>query len=149
CVSKRLRRALQHLQYGPIPCLQSIGILMKSIPQGTFVLILLVTLVVGWGLIICERMVIPVAACGDSSTTSAFLETHGTIFHGKQATVELIVRVLVCLEEGLGIRATARVFEVVPRPCCTGWSKLQSSCGPLPGTFSVRCMAGRYNWTSC
>jgi hypothetical protein len=40
------------------------------------------------------------------------LETHGTIFHGKQAAVELIVRVLACLAEGLGIRATARVFEV-------------------------------------
>src|SRR5919109_462113 len=42
------------------------------------------------------------------------LETHGTIFHGKQASVELIVRVLACLAEGLGIRATARVFEVDP-----------------------------------
>src|SRR5438132_7556675 len=41
-----------------------------------------------------------------------FLETHGTIFHGRQAAVELIVRVLACLAEGLGIRATARVFEV-------------------------------------
>src|SRR6266545_1410405 len=41
-----------------------------------------------------------------------FLEHHGTIFHGKQAAVELIVRVLACLAEGLGIRATARVFEV-------------------------------------
>src|SRR5262249_38287398 len=41
-------------------------------------------------------------------------ETHGTIFHGKQAAVELIVRVLACLAEGLGIRATARVFEVTP-----------------------------------
>jgi IS1 family transposase len=41
-----------------------------------------------------------------------FLETHGTLFHGKQAAVELIVRVLACLAEGLGIRATARVFEV-------------------------------------
>jgi len=43
-----------------------------------------------------------------------FLETHGTIFHGKRLSVELIVRVLVCLAEGLGIRATARVFEVAP-----------------------------------
>jgi IS1 family transposase len=43
-----------------------------------------------------------------------FLETHGTLFHGKQAAVELIVRVLACLAEGLGIRATARVFEVAP-----------------------------------
>jgi transposase-like protein len=41
-----------------------------------------------------------------------FLETHGTIFHGKRVAVELIVRVLACLAEGLGIRATARVFEV-------------------------------------
>ena len=41
-----------------------------------------------------------------------FPEHHGTIFHGKQAAVELIVRVLACLVEGLGIRATARVFEV-------------------------------------
>src|SRR5215813_12297718 len=41
-----------------------------------------------------------------------FPEHHGTIFHGKQAAVELIVRVLACLAEGLGIHATARVFEV-------------------------------------
>jgi hypothetical protein len=40
------------------------------------------------------------------------LETHGTIFHGKQVAVELIVHVLACVAEGLGIRATARVFEV-------------------------------------
>jgi transposase-like protein len=43
-----------------------------------------------------------------------FPEHHGTIFHGKQAAVEVIVRVLACLAEGLGIRATARVFEVAP-----------------------------------
>src|SRR6266568_3578201 len=49
-----------------------------------------------------------------TSCKGYFLETHGTIFHGKQATVELIVRVLACLAEGLGIRATARVFEVDP-----------------------------------
>src|SRR5262249_36429475 len=41
-----------------------------------------------------------------------FPEHHGTIFHGKQSAVELIVRVLACLAEGLGIRATARVCEV-------------------------------------
>ena len=41
-----------------------------------------------------------------------FLETLGTIFHGKRASVELIVRVIACLAEGLGIRGTARVFEV-------------------------------------
>jgi transposase-like protein/IS1 family transposase len=43
-----------------------------------------------------------------------FPEHHGTIFHGKQVAVELIVRALTCLAEGLGIRATARVFEVAP-----------------------------------
>src|SRR6266704_3140589 len=43
-----------------------------------------------------------------------FLETLGTIFHGKHASVELIVRVIACLAEGLGIRGTARVFEGDP-----------------------------------
>src|SRR5712691_2992166 len=43
-----------------------------------------------------------------------FLETHSTIFHGKRVSVELIIRVLACLAEGLGIRGTARVFEVDP-----------------------------------
>src|SRR5215467_14027878 len=49
-----------------------------------------------------------------ASCKGYFLETHGTIFHGKQASVELIVHILACLAEGLGIRATARVFEVAP-----------------------------------
>src|SRR6267143_2657500 len=44
----------------------------------------------------------------------SFLETLGTLFHGKHASVELIVRVIACLAEGLGIRGTARVFEVAP-----------------------------------
>jgi IS1 family transposase len=43
-----------------------------------------------------------------------FLETLGTRFHGKRASVELIVHVIACLAEGLGIRGTARVFEVDP-----------------------------------
>jgi len=43
-----------------------------------------------------------------------FLETHGTILHGKRMAVELIVHVLACLAEGLGIRATARVFAIDP-----------------------------------
>src|SRR6266478_4509428 len=43
-----------------------------------------------------------------------FLETLGTLFHGKRTSVELIVRVLACLAEGLGIRGTSRVFEVDP-----------------------------------
>jgi len=50
-----------------------------------------------------------------------FPEHHGTMFHGKQAAVELIVRVLACLAEGLGIRATARVFEVAPHTVLQWW----------------------------
>ena len=45
-----------------------------------------------------------------------FLETYGTIFHGKRVSGDLIVHVIGCLAEGLGIRGTARVFEVVPNP---------------------------------
>jgi hypothetical protein len=40
------------------------------------------------------------------------LETLGTLFHGKRTSAELMVRVIACLAEGLGIRGTARVFEV-------------------------------------
>jgi IS1 family transposase len=43
-----------------------------------------------------------------------FLETLGTIFHGKRGTEDRIVRVIACLAEGLGIRGTARVFEIDP-----------------------------------
>jgi len=43
-----------------------------------------------------------------------FLETYGTVFHGKRMAAELIGHILACLAEGLGIRATARVFEVAP-----------------------------------
>src|SRR5712691_1240332 len=43
-----------------------------------------------------------------------FLETLGTLFHGKRTSAELVVRVIACLAEGLGIRGTARVFEVDP-----------------------------------
>jgi IS1 family transposase len=43
-----------------------------------------------------------------------FYETHGTIFHGKRSSPELLMRVIACLAEGLGIRGTARVFEIDP-----------------------------------
>jgi transposase-like protein/IS1 family transposase len=47
-----------------------------------------------------------------TSCNGYFPEHHGTILHGKRVTEERIVRVLACLAEGLGIRATARVFEM-------------------------------------
>ena len=56
----------------------------------------------------------PVATIYCRSCQGYFLEANGTIFHGKRLSVALIVRVLACLAEGLGIRATARVFEVDP-----------------------------------
>src|SRR6266481_9016655 len=55
-----------------------------------------------------------------SSCKGYFLETHGTIFHGKRVSVDLIVHVNGCLAEGLGIRGTARVFEVDPNTVL-GW----------------------------
>jgi hypothetical protein len=42
------------------------------------------------------------------------IETLGTLLHGKRVSVELIVRVVAGLAEGLGLRGTARVFEVDP-----------------------------------
>jgi len=41
-----------------------------------------------------------------------FYETDGTIFHGKRSSPERIGHVLACLIEVLGIRGTARVFEI-------------------------------------
>jgi hypothetical protein len=71
-----------------------------------------------------------------------FLETHGTIFHGKRLAVELIVRVLACLAEGLGIRATARVFEVDPKTVLQWWveaaDQLQAFSRHFLGDLHVR-----------
>jgi IS1 family transposase len=36
------------------------------------------------------------------------------MFHGKRSSPELLVRVIACLAEGLGIRGTVRVFEIDP-----------------------------------
>jgi hypothetical protein len=41
-------------------------------------------------------------------------EHHGTIFHGKRVSPDLLVWAVGALAEGLGIRAVARVFEVDP-----------------------------------
>jgi hypothetical protein len=42
------------------------------------------------------------------------LETHGTLCHGTRGSVDLIVHVLACLAAGLGLRGTARLFEIAP-----------------------------------
>jgi hypothetical protein len=49
-----------------------------------------------------------------------YVQTLGTIFHGKRTSPDLIVRVIGCLAEGLGIRGTARVFEVAPNTVLQG-----------------------------
>src|SRR6266849_5211854 len=49
-----------------------------------------------------------------SPPAGRYVQTHGTILHGKRVSVECIVHVIGCLAEGLGIRGTARVFEVDP-----------------------------------
>src|SRR5229473_6941268 len=43
-----------------------------------------------------------------------FLETHGTLWHGKRVAPDVLVWAVGALAEGLGIRAVARVFEVDP-----------------------------------
>jgi hypothetical protein len=43
-----------------------------------------------------------------------FLETHGTIFHGKRVDPQKVMWAVTALAEGLSIRAMARVFEVNP-----------------------------------
>jgi hypothetical protein len=50
-----------------------------------------------------------------------FLETHGTLFHGKRVAVERIVHVLACLAEGLGLRGTARGGVAVDPNTVLGW----------------------------
>jgi hypothetical protein len=56
----------------------------------------------------------PWRPCHCTACQGYFPEHHGTLFHGTRGSVELLVRVLACLAEGLGIRATARGFEVAP-----------------------------------
>ena len=77
-----------------------------------------VAIAAGSGWATSAPMAIPAVVPGVNSTVPPvegyFLETHGTLFHGKRVSVDLIVRVIGCLAEGLGIRATARVFEVDP-----------------------------------
>ena len=62
----------------------------------------------------------PWRQCHCTACDGYFPGHHGTIFHGKRVPAELIVRVLACLAEGLGIRATARVFEMDPNTVL-GW----------------------------
>jgi IS1 family transposase len=70
-----------------------------------------------------------------TSCKGYFLETPGTLFHGQQAAVELIVHVLACLAEGLGIRATARVFEVAPTTVLQWWVEAAAQLRAFSASF--------------
>src|SRR5207248_11628501 len=55
-----------------------------------------------------------------TSCKGYFPEHHGTIYHGKQVAVELLVRVWECVGEGLGRRVSARVL-VEDRDRVSSW----------------------------
>jgi transposase-like protein len=71
------------------------------------------------------------------SCNGFFPEYHGTIFHGKQAEVDLIVRVLTCLAVGLGIRATGRVCEVDANTVLYWLAEAAEQLRAFPRIFSV------------
>src|SRR5262249_59740044 len=51
---------------------------------------------------------------GGGAGRRSFLEPLGPLFHGRRASGDRIVRVIACLAQGLGLRGTARGFEVDP-----------------------------------
>jgi hypothetical protein len=77
-----------------------------------------------------------------------FLETFGTLFHGKRVAVELIGRAIACLAEGLGIRGTARVFEVDPNTLLQ-WLVEATEQFKALGTRMTSPLSGRISVTGC
>jgi hypothetical protein len=118
CVTKRSTRLFQHLRHGPIP-LPLTNRRPRTVDTSQHFCPHTDCAYRGWlGLHNLRANGHPSGGPWRQLHCTAcdgyFPEHHGTIFHGKQAAVELIVRVVACLAEGLGIRATARVFEVAP-----------------------------------
>ena len=79
----------------------------------------------------------------------SFLETLGTLFHGKRGSAELIVRVIACLAEGLGIRGTARVCEVEANTVLQWLVEAAEQLRPSPSISCMTCGSGRSNWMRC
>jgi transposase-like protein len=63
-----------------------------------------------------------------------FLETQGTLLHGKRVPPEVLVWAVGALAEGLGIRAVARVFAVDPN---TVLQMVDRGGGPSGGLLAV------------
>ena len=72
-----------------------------------------------------------------------FLETHGTLFHGKQVDPDKLVWAIAALTEGLGIRAVARVFETDP-PTGLGWLVEAADHLEAFSRYHVRDLHGHY-----
>jgi hypothetical protein len=64
-----------------------------------------------------------------------FWETPGTMVHGKRTAGERIVHVLACLAEGLGSRATARVFAVDPHTVLQWWGEAAAQLRAFSASF--------------
>ena len=90
----------------------------------------------------------PWRQCHCTACKGYFPEHHGTLCHGKRVSVDLLVHVIGCLAEGLGIRGTARVFEVDPNTVLHWW-RLPSSSRPLRATFCARSTSNSCNSMSC
>ena len=110
----------RHLQHDPTPWRRPTDTRVPSTPRGTSAPIPAVTIKDWLGLGNLRANGHPSSGpwrqLSCRSCHGYFLETHGTLVHGQRLSGELLVRVLACLVEGLGIRAAARVFEVDPNP---------------------------------
>ena len=68
-----------------------------------------------------------------------FYETHGTIFHGKGPSVQLIVRVIACLVEGLGIRGCAHLIRAAKGLAERGEASMTHFGGRVHGALQRLC----------
>ncbi len=77
-----------------------------------------------------------------------FYETTGTIFHGKRSSPALIVHVIACLAEGLGVWGTARVFAIDPNTVLSWLVEAADSSTPFRRIFSTISISIRFSSTS-
>ena len=115
------RLCLPHcpLWYHRTRCPCPTGTHVRLIPPSTSVPIPGVTIAAGGDWAICAPTGIPTVARGGNgpvrpAAAPCLKATGRTIWHGKRVSMDLIVRVISCLAEGLGLRGTARGFEMNP-----------------------------------